>query len=125
MLKEFLKGVNLDYLASGEPKIDVETFLEKWKNGEAILLDVRTKEESRFVSLEAFGLNIPLSELPDRVSELPKDKLICTICPGKIRATLAFAFLIDCGFENVKILNGSPAELVDTLKPGFIKKKLL
>ena len=48
------------------------------KDGEVVLLDVREPEE-----LEAFGtrpgyINIPVGELEQRLSELPKDKTILT-----------------------------------------------
>lgn len=47
--------------------------------GNAVLIDVRSKEA--YDSSHAKGAkNIPLGELLDRLSELPKDKLIITYC---------------------------------------------
>ncbi|WP_456343105.1 rhodanese-like domain-containing protein [Thermovibrio sp.] len=123
-LREKIKEMNLEWLTQNNHKISLESFIEKWKAGEAVLLDVRTDEEAKFYSLEAFGIRIPLNELPDRLNEVPKDKLVCTLCPGKIRATLAYAVLIDAGFDNVKVLASSPSELIDYLKPGAVKKLL-
>ena len=123
-LREKIKEMNLEWLTQNNHKISLEAFIEKWKAGEAVLLDVRTDEEAKFYSLEAFGIRIPLNELPDRLNEVPKDKLVCTLCPGKIRATLAYAVLIDAGFDNVKVLASSPSELIDYLKPGAVKKLL-
>jgi len=123
-LREKVKEMSLEWLTQNNHKISLEAFIEKWKAGEAVLLDVRTDEEAKFYSLEAFGIRIPLNELPDRLNEVPKDKLVCTLCPGKIRATLAYAVLIDAGFDNVKVLASSPSELVDYLKPGVVKKLL-
>ena len=123
-LREKVKEMSLEWLTQNNHKISLEAFIEKWKAGEAVLLDVRTDEEAKFYSLEAFGIRIPLNELPDRLNEVPKDKLVCTLCPGKIRATLAYAVLIDAGFSNVKVLASSPSELVDYLKPGVVKKLL-
>jgi rhodanese-related sulfurtransferase len=123
-LREKVKEMSLEWLTQNNHKISLEGFIEKWKAGEAVLLDVRTDEEAKFYSLEAFGIRIPLNELPDRLNEVPKDKLVCTLCPGKIRATLAYAVLIDAGFDNVKVLASSPSELVDYLKPGVVKKLL-
>ncbi|MEO2065682.1 MAG: rhodanese-like domain-containing protein [Desulfurobacteriaceae bacterium] len=121
-LREKVREMNLDWLTQNNHKISLEAFIEKWKAGEAVLLDVRTDEEAKFYSLEAFGIRIPLNQLPDRLNEVPKDKLVCPICPGKIRATLAYAVLIDAGFDNVKVLASSPSELIDYLKPGVVKK---
>ena len=121
-LREKLKKMELDWLVENNHKISLEGFIEKWKAGEALLLDVRTREEAELFKLDAFGINVPLSELPDRLSELPKDKLICTMCPGKIRAAIAYTFLLSEGFENVKVLASTPSELVNYLKPGVVKK---
>jgi len=121
-LKEYLRQMDLEWLSESNHKISLESFLEKWKKGEAIILDVRTEEEASFVSLEKFGINVPLNQLPDRLNEIPKDKLVCTLCPGKIRAAIAYAYLTEEGFKNVNLLASSPAEIVETLKPGFIKK---
>ncbi len=121
-LREKVREMNLDWLTQNNHKISLEAFIEKWKAGEAVLLDVRTDEEAKFYSLEAFGIRIPLNQLPDRLNEIPKDKLVCPICPGKIRATIAYSLLIDAGFDNVKVLASSPSELIDYLKPGIVKK---
>ncbi len=123
-LKEKVREMDLEWLAQNNHKIYLEAFIEKWKEGSAVLLDVRTDEEAKFCSLEAFGIRIPLNQLPDRLGEVPRDKLVCTLCPGKIRATIAYALLIDAGFESVKVLASSPSELADYLKPGVVKKLL-
>ena len=119
-LKELISGLNLENLLENEPKITLDSFLEKWKSGEAVLLDVRTREEQELTPLTAFGLHIPLNELPERLNEVPKDKLVCTLCPGKIRATMAMCYLVSEGFNNVKVLASSPAEIVDRVKPPFV-----
>jgi 3-mercaptopyruvate sulfurtransferase SseA len=47
--------------------------------GEAVLVDVRPKEA--YDAEHAQGaLTLPLSELPSRAKELPKDKLVITYC---------------------------------------------
>jgi len=123
-LSQKVKEMNLDWLTQSNHKISLESFIEKWKEGEAVILDVRTDEEAKLFNLKAFGIRIPLHQLPDRLNEIPKDKLVCTLCPGKIRATLAYAVLLEAGFDNVKVLASSPSELVDYLKPGVVKKLL-
>ncbi|WP_457677733.1 rhodanese-like domain-containing protein [Thermovibrio sp.] len=121
-LRKKVKEMTIDWLSQSNHKITLEAFFEKWKKGEAVLLDVRTDEEARFVNLEGLGMRIPLNQLPDRLNELPKDKLICTVCPGKVRATIAYSLLIEEGFDNAKVLASSPAEIAEFIKPGVAKK---
>ncbi len=124
LLSQKLKQMDLNWLSQSNHKISLEAFVEKWKAGEALILDVRTEEETKLFNLDAFGIRIPLHQLPDRLDEVPKDKLVCTLCPGKIRAAIAYTFLLEAGFENVKVLASSLSELVDYLKPGVVKKLL-
>jgi len=119
-LKELVSQLDLAGLLENEPKVTLDAFLEKWKSGEAILLDVRTKEEQALTPLTAFGIHVPLNELPERLNEIPKDKLVCTLCPGKIRATIAMCYLLTEGFDNVRVLASSPSEIVDRVKPPFV-----
>lgn len=119
-LKELVSGLSLENIVKNEPKVMLDAFLEKWKAGEAVLLDVRTREEQELTPLTAFGMHIPLNELPERLSEIPRDKLVCTLCPGKIRATIAMCYLISEGFENIKVLAATPSEIVDRVKPPFV-----
>jgi len=121
-LRKFVSQFDLKGVLEKEPKVSLDAFLEKWQNGEAVLLDVRTKEEQSLTPLTAFGIHIPLNELPERLSEIPKDKLVCTLCPGKIRATIALCFLVSQGFDNVKVLASSPSEIVDKMKPPVVAK---
>lgn len=58
----------------------------------AVLVDIRFKEEQQTWG-PYFGLKIPLSELPSRLNELPKDKIIVTACPHKDRAIIAMSYL--------------------------------
>lgn len=119
-LKELISGLDLENLVKNEPKITLDAFLEKWKAGEAVLLDVRTKEEQELTPLTAFGIHIPINELPERLNEIPKDRLVCTLCPGKVRATIAMCYLLTEGFENVRVLAATPSEIVDRVKPPFV-----
>ena len=36
---------------------------------------------------------VPLNELPERLGELPKDKIVVTACPHKDRAIIAMTYL--------------------------------
>ncbi|MDD3040616.1 FAD-dependent oxidoreductase [Bacteroides sp.] len=69
------------------------------------LLDVRTPDEFALGTLPD-AVNIPLDELRDRLTELPKNKLIYTFCAVGLRGYLAYRILVQHGFENVRNLSG-------------------
>ncbi|MGD9591647.1 MAG: ThiF family adenylyltransferase [Candidatus Berkiella sp.] len=68
------------------------------------LLDVRNPEEYQAYNLG--GTLIPLSELPQRVNEVVKDKPIVVLCHSGYRSAQAASFLLDSGFKDVKNLVG-------------------
>jgi len=81
---------------------------EMLDNGEDfVLLDIRRRDEH-----EAGGfkdpqvLNIPLDELKERYTELPRDKPIVTFCVIGVRAYIAQRVLNGLGFEKAKYLDG-------------------
>ena len=72
--------------------------------GEGFLLDVRNPMELEAESIEGV-LNIPLPQLRDRLSELPKDREIHVICRSAQRAYYATRILLQNGF-NAKNISG-------------------
>ncbi len=70
----------------------------------AFLLDVRSPNELA-VEQAAGVVNIPLPELRDRLSELPKDQEICVVCRSGQRAYYATRILLQNGFQ-VRNLSG-------------------
>lgn len=119
MFDEWLRGLTLDYWATGQHKIAPQDFMEKWAQGEAVLLDVRDEIETEFISFP-FALHISLRELPDRLDEIPRDKLIATFCPNGGRANVAFTYLHARGFDNVRMILGGYAALIQALTPGAV-----
>lgn len=70
-----------------------------------ILLDVRTKNEySAGKILNA--INIPVDELRNRISEIPKDKKIYIYCLGGLRGYIAQRILSQNGFSDTLNLSG-------------------
>ena len=69
------------------------------------LLDVRTSDEFALGTLPG-AVNIPLDELRDRLSELPKDRMIYTFCAVGLRGYLAYRILTQHGFDKVRNLSG-------------------
>lgn len=75
-----------------------------------VLLDVRRVPEYDAVCfLDSRCLHIPVVDLKERVSEIPKDKEIIIFCATSIRAYNAERTLRGLGFEDIKVLDGSLA----------------
>jgi rhodanese-related sulfurtransferase len=120
-----LKTMDFTFFGSGKHKITPAMFLAE-KN--SIFLDVRAKEEIETVSFNlthhASVLHIPIDEVPERVSEIPKDKIVGVFCSSGVRSTMVYFYLRALGFDKVKIIEGGYAEFVEELKPGKLLKQL-
>ena len=73
--------------------------LEKIKAGAAIV-DVRDPEEFRDGAYPG-SVNIPLSELKKRLSEIPKDKPVVLYCQSGARSAAAARLLKKAGYTEV------------------------
>jgi len=123
VFSQWINGLGFEYWSTGQHKVAPSIFFEKWVKGDAILLDVRSAQEKDFVTLP-FALAIPINELPQRLNEIPRDKLVATFCSGGDRSGVAFAYLQTQGFDNVRILKATYAELMAELLPGKLLKLL-
>ncbi|RLD54952.1 MAG: rhodanese-like domain-containing protein [Bacteroidetes bacterium] len=122
-MEKALKSMNLEFCGTGKHKISAEKLFE---TRNTLFLDVRDKKEVETIAFnfKLFGietLNIPIDELPDRLNELPKDKLIACFCSSGTRSAWAYIYLFSKGF-NVKLLDASNEDLAKLLKPGRIYK---
>ena len=120
---QWMSHLDFGFWSTAQHKIMPAAFLEKWSKGEAVLLDVRAAQEKDFVALP-FALAIPINELPQRLEEIPRDKLVATFCSGGDRAGVAFAYLQTQGYGNVRILKATYADLMSELVPGKLRKLL-
>ncbi len=116
-MMEFIRNVTPKNMK--DMRISVEEFIELYNEGKCELVDIRMPFE-RAVWQVNFGLHIPANELPDRLSELPKDKLIVTACPKSDRANMARTYLAEEGFE-AKYLHEGLLGLMERLKGGKAK----
>ncbi len=96
---------NFDYAARKEMKIDSKGLIELLKKGKAQLIDIRFNEEYAAWKVGP-SKNIPLNELPERLKELKKDKIIVTACPHKDRATIAMVYLRSKGIKAKYLTDG-------------------
>ncbi|MFP4332794.1 MAG: rhodanese-like domain-containing protein [Campylobacterales bacterium] len=84
------------------------------EEGEAVLIDIRFPDEFLAWNMP-FSKNIPLNELPDRLDELPKDKLIITACPHNDRSNIARLYLTMKGY-NAKYLSDGLLKAAEFLR---------
>jgi adenylyltransferase/sulfurtransferase len=110
-------------LVDGIPQMTVEDLKARMDAGTApFILDVREPHEYAIVNL---GVpQIPVGQLPDRISEIPvaKDAEIVTHCKTGGRSQKAALALKAAGFTNVKNLAGGItawAERIDTSLPKY------
>ncbi len=93
----------------------------------AMLVDVREDTEVTKLAFQTCEvIHIPLSQLEDRVSELPKDKNLLIACRSGQRSKKAIKKLQSYGYENLANLTGGIkswqakgyAVVVDGVKPA-------
>jgi rhodanese-related sulfurtransferase len=95
-------------------KISSKELVELLKKGEVQFIDIRFPEEFAAWRM-GFAKNIPLNELPARLNELDKNKLIVTACPHLDRASLARHYLVTKGFK-ARYLNDGLLGLAELLR---------
>ena len=84
--------------------------LENFDREKQIILDVREELELIGGKFEN-SINIPLSQLRKRFSELPKDKEILTYCAVGLRGYITSRFLISKGYKVKNIAGGFKSKL--------------
>ena len=85
--------------------IDWNKALEMSKAG-AFLVDVRTPAEVEKGKASPAAVNIPLQEMPQRLSEFPKDKDVLVYCRSGKRSMAASKFLVENGYTRVFNIDG-------------------
>ncbi|MFX0187259.1 MAG: FAD-dependent oxidoreductase [Candidatus Hodarchaeota archaeon] len=79
--------------------------IDKFKENEGFILDVRTTAEYEASRIEG-STNIPLHELRTRLNDLPSKKPIIVYCEVGYRSYLATRILLQSGFKEVYELTG-------------------
>lgn len=123
VLNEAVAEMDFDFLSSGEHTMSVEGMRKVLgnKNAEVVFLDVRSDKEMKYLALP-FAKHIPLNDLPARLDELPKDKLIVAYCSSIFRSAVAYTLLRAHGFDQVKGMAASMEDIVKAFKPGPLGK---
>lgn len=89
---------------SGNAHISVAQAYQKYQQS-AFFLDVRSQEEWDQVHIASSTL-IPLDELPNKLSELPKDRDIVVVCLSGHRSGEGVSILQKAGFSRATCLIG-------------------
>ncbi|OFO28941.1 pyridine nucleotide-disulfide oxidoreductase [Fusobacterium sp. HMSC064B11] len=99
--------------------------LKKYDEKKTIILDIR--EELELIGRKFDNsINIPLSELRKRYTELPKDKEIWTYCAVGLRGYIATRFLSQKGYRVKNLAGGIKSEekvIVNTQKESSLTKE--
>ena len=83
----------------------------------ALLVDVRERTEVASLAFDVPAIvNIPLFELEQRWSELPKDRELVLVCESGVRSLKATYYLQFQGFTRVSNLEGG---LLKWMRKGF------
>ncbi len=103
LLDEMIENVR----ANADLTIDVASAHELWQKQEPLVIDVRDYDDYRETHLHG-AVNIPLDELPDRLSELPEDRHtpVLTVCQRGNISLSGVLFLTTLGYQDVRSING-------------------
>lgn len=87
--------------------LDRDTLLERVRQGEVVVVDVRPANEYQTAHLP-LALSIPMQELGERLAELPRDKTIVAYCRGPycVLAAEAVQLLRGHGFQAYRLEDG-------------------
>jgi rhodanese-related sulfurtransferase len=96
---------SFDYRERSDMKIGIQEMLQLYKQGRVQIVDIRFPEEYQAWRF-GFIKNIPLNELPERLKELDKSKLIVTVCPHYDRAEIARTYLTLKGYQSKYLVEG-------------------
>ena len=87
--------------------LSVDELSERIENGEKVfLLDVREREEVEICQIDG-SLNIPLKDIEQHISEIPRDKEVVVYCHfGQRSLNVIQQLSKDYGFRNLVNLDG-------------------
>lgn len=96
---------SFDYEARKEMKMNSDGLIKLLMEGKAQLIDIRFQEEYAAWKV-GYSINIPINELPKRLNEIDKNKIVVTACPHKDRAIIAMVYLRSKGIKAKYLTDG-------------------
>ncbi len=100
---DYLK--TFDYKERKYMKIEIPELFDLYKKGMVQIIDIRFSEEYQTYNF-SFIKSIPLNELPARLNELDKTKIIVTVCPHMDRSEIARTYLTLKGYRSKYLVEG-------------------
>ena len=96
-------------------------FKSRWDGGEKlVIIDVREPDEWEICNLAPYGAKlIPLSQVSNRLAEIPKDQPVVVQCHAGGRSARAQLFLMSQGYTQVLNLNGGITRWSDEVDPSM------
>jgi len=90
-------------------QITMDELLKRLANEEVVVLDVRPVEEYQKGHIPG-AISIPLSELKNRLDEIPRDRELVAYCRGHycVLSAEALKILKDAGFKVIRLKEGLP-----------------
>jgi len=100
----------------GLKNLNAESFSDELKkSSNQVLIDVREPGEFRSGSIPG-SINIPLSQLKNRIVEIPNDKAVFLYCRSGMRSKQAGKILSKAGFSDLVNLQGGIMSYQGNLK---------
>ena len=85
--------------------VDVQTTAALREQPDVVILDVREQDEWDAGHIPG-AVFMPMGQVPDRLSEIPKDKTVIVQCRSGNRSSQVTDFLVQQGFTNVHNMAG-------------------
>ncbi len=124
-MEDVLRSMDLEFFGTGQHKM---TFEKLCSEPDAVLLDVRSVPERESVEFHLKChlqvLQIPTNEIPDRINEIPRDKMVGIFCSAGTRAAIVYAYLRSQGYDKVRVIPGGYDSITSAVIPGKLWKLL-
>jgi len=120
-----LRTMIFEFFGAGKHKIEMEKLIAM---DDGVFLDVRSVPELESVQLRLEHhievLHIPIDEIPDRIGEIPRDRMIGIFCSAGTRSAIVYAYLRTKGYENVRVTLGGYEAVTNLMLPGKLLKHI-
>ncbi len=124
-MEHVLRSMSFEFFGAGRHKLEMGKLLTMEN---AILLDVRSYPEVESLQLRleyhVEVLHIPIDEIPDRIGEIPRDRMVGIFCSAGTRSAIVYAFLRAKGYENVRVVLGGYEAVASFVLPGSLLKHI-
>lgn len=87
-------------------EVSIEEMLDKVKEEENVLIDVRELEELEETGYIPTARHYPMSNFDSALSSLEKDKTYYVLCRAGGRSAKVQNYLLDNGFDAVNVIEG-------------------